>query len=258
MINEGGKFTRGKSSTLDHYSGGWNIMELKDINGDGILDILAGNIGINNKFKATKDEPFIVLASDFDMNGKSDIVLATHFDGKEVPVRGRECSSQQLPYIKDEFPTYEGFAQASLEEIIGKEKLKGSLRYEITEFNSGIFCGTTDGNYRWEAFPAEAQFSPIVGFAFEDVNGDGQPEVIAAGNLFDTEVETTRYDAGKGVIMSWTKDGWKIHSPVETGFYAGGNVREFKPVKVKGKNSVLAARGDGQLSLYAFGKSMEN
>ena len=258
MINEGGKFTRAKSATLDAYAGGWNTVEVMDMNGDGILDILAGNAGTNNKFKASKDDSFIVVASDFDMNGKSDIVLATHFDGKEVPVRGRECSSQQLPYIKEEFPTYDGFAKASLEEIIGKEKLKGSLRYELTEFNSGIFWGTADGDYRWEAFPPEAQFSPIVGFVVEDVNGDGKPEVIAAGNLFDTEVETTRYDAGQGVIMSWTKDGWQIHSPVETGFYAGGNVRELKPVKVKGKNGMLVARGNGPLSLYEFGKSVEN
>jgi hypothetical protein len=192
------------------------------------------------------------------MNGKSDIVLATHYDGKEVPVRGRECSSQQLPYIKEEFPTYDGFAKASLQDIIGKEKIKGSLRLELTEFNSGIFWGTEDGDYRWEAFPTEAQISPIVGFAVIDANGDGQPEVITAGNLFDTEVETTRYDAGKGVIMSWTKDGWTIHSAVETGFYAGGNVRAFKPINVAGKNSVLAARGNGQLSLYGFGKSVVN
>jgi hypothetical protein len=255
LMNENGKFIRGKSMAMDSMTGWWNTIELVDINKDGILDILAGNAGTNNKFKASKEEPFLVFASDFDMNGTSDIVLATHFDGKEVPVRGRECSSQQLPYIKQEFPTYDGFAKASLQEIIGKERLKGSLQYNLTEFRSGIFWGTSEGDYRWEPFPVEAQFSPIVGFAIEDANGDGQPEVIAAGNLFDTEVETTRYDAGKGVILSWTKDGWISHSPVETGFYAGGNIRAFEAIHIAGKNAVLAARDNGKLSLYAFAKS---
>jgi len=253
LINDGGKFTRGKSEVLSAHSGWWNTVEVADINGDGILDILAGNAGTNNKFKATKDEPFLVFASDFDLNGTSDIVLATHFNGKEVPVRGRECSSQQLPYIKQEFPTYDGFAKASLQDIIGKEKLKGSLKLELTEFSSGIFWGTAEGDYRWEAFPVEAQLSPIVGFAIEDANGDGKPEVITAGNLYDTEVETTRYDAGKGVIMNWTPDGWVCHSPVETGFYAGGNIRALKPIKVNGRNCVLAARDNDKLSMYSLG-----
>lgn len=255
LMNENGKFVRAKSQVMDSLSGWWNAIELADINKDGILDILAGNAGTNNKFKANKKEPFLVFASDFDMNGTSDIVLATHFDGKEVPVRGRECSSQQLPYIKNEFPTYDGFAKASLQEIIGKERLQGSLQYALTEFKSGIFWGTAEGDYRWEPFPVEAQFSPIVGFAIEDVNGDGVPEVIGAGNLFDTEVETTRYDAGKGVIMSWTQDGWMNHAPTETGFYAGGNIRSLKPIKVGSKNGVLTARDNGKLSLYVFGNS---
>jgi hypothetical protein len=139
MMNENGKFIRGKSLAMDSMTGWWNTIEIADINQDGIPDILAGNAGTNNKFKASKEEPFLVFASDFDMNGTSDIVLATHFDGKEVPVRGRECSSQQLPYIKQEFPTYDGFAKASLQEIIGKERLKGSLHYNLTEFRSGSF-----------------------------------------------------------------------------------------------------------------------
>jgi len=255
LINDGGKFTAWKSETLQSHTGWWNTVKLADINNDGIMDILAGNAGTNNKFKANKEEPFLVLANDFDMNGSSDIVLATHYEGKEVPVRGRECSSQQLPYIKKAFPTFDGFAKASLQEIIGKEKIKGSLRYELTEFNSGIFWGTAEGDYRWEAFPADAQISPITGFAVEDVNGDGKPEVISAGNLYDTEVETSRYDAGKGCIMNWTADGWSFHEPIETGFYAGGNIRAFQPIQVNGKNGVLAARGNGKLSLYTFGKS---
>ena len=122
LINEAGHFKKVETAGLSTLKGWWNSVEITDIDGDGILDILAGNAGTNNKFKATEKEPFIVLGSDFDQNGSSDIVLATHYDGKEVPVRGRECSSQQLPYIAEEFPTFDGFARASLQEIIGKEK----------------------------------------------------------------------------------------------------------------------------------------
>lgn len=258
MINDGGRFNKAESPGLQAHTGWWNSVEVVDINGDGILDILAGNAGTNNKFKATQEEPFIVLASDFDQNGASDIVLATHYDGKEVPVRGRECSSQQLPYIAEEFPTFDGFANASLQEIIGKEKLKGSLRLEMTEFKNGIFWGTPEGDYRWEAFPVEAQFSPIVGFSMMDANGDGKPEVIAAGNFYDTEVETTRYDAGQGVIMSWTSEGWVCHNPRETGFYAGGNIRALKSIKIGERNAILLARGNDVLSMFEIGKSMEN
>jgi enediyne biosynthesis protein E4 len=192
------------------------------------------------------------------MNGASDIVLVTHFEGKEVPVRGRECSSQQLPYIAKDFPTYEGFAKASVEDIIGKEKIKGSLRLELTQFRSGIFWGTAEGDYRWEAFPLEAQISPIVGFTLADADGDGKPEVIAAGNLYDTEVETTRYDAGQGTIMNWNGEKWIYHRPLETGFYAGGNIRSMASIKTGNKTAILLARGNDSLSLIEIGGSLEN
>ncbi len=250
LINDGGKFTKYNSPGLAEHSGWWNTVQLADINGDGILDILAGNAGTNNKFKASQKEPFIVLASDFDMNGNSDIVLATQFEGKEVPVRGRECSSQQLPYIAKEYPTYEGFAKASLQDIIGKERLKGSLRLEMTEFKNGIFWGKPDGDYTWEAFPAEAQLSPLVGFVVADANGDGKPEVIGAGNLYDTEVETTRYDAGQGVILSWSSGGWVCHPPLASGMYAGGNIRNLKPIHLGNQTGLLLARGNDKLSLF--------
>jgi len=258
LINDGGHFKKVKLPGLAASTGWWNTVELADINGDGIMDILAGNDGTNNKFKANTKEPFIVFANDFDLNGNSDIVLATEFNGKEVPVRGRECSSQQLPYIAKEYPTYDGFAKASVQDIIGKEKLKGSLRLEITEFKNGIFWGTADGDYKFEAFPADAQLSPIVGFCIEDANGDGKPDVITAGNLYDTEVETTRYDGGQGMIMTWTDKGWQCHHPSETGFYAGGNVRGFKSIKAGNKNAVIAARGNGPLSIYEFATEKVN
>jgi len=258
LVNDGGHFKRAASPGMAASTGWWNTVKVADINGDGILDVLAGNDGTNNKFKANAKEPFIVFANDFDQNGNSDIVLATEFNGKEVPVRGRECSSQQLPYIAKEYPTYDGFAKASVQDIIGKEKLKGSLRLELTEFRNGIFWGTADGDYKFEPFPPNAQLSPIVGFCIQDVNGDGKPEIITAGNLYDTEVETTRYDSGEGMIMSWTDKGWQCHHPAETGFYAGGNVRAFKSIKAGNKNAVLAARGNGLLSIYETGGDAVN
>ena len=140
-----------------------------------------------------------------------------------------------------------------------RKKIKGSLRLELTEFRSGIFWGTAEGGYRWEPFPGEAQYAPIVGFAVADVNGDGKAEVIGAGNLYDMEVETTRYDSGQGVIMSWTKEGgWVCHTPGETGFYAGGNIRGVKGIKVGGQDAVLLARGNDVLSLFMLGKKVVN
>ena len=92
----------------------------------------------------------------------------------------------------------------------------------------------------------------------QDMNGDGKPEIITAGNLYDTEVETTRYDSGEGMIMSWSENGFQCHHPYETGFYAGGNIRAFKSIKAGNRNAVLAARGNGPLSLYELGKETVN
>ncbi|MCB0793216.1 MAG: CRTAC1 family protein [Flavobacteriales bacterium] len=181
--------------------GWWNDLELADLDKDGDLDLVAGNIGLNNKFHPSPKKPLEIYMDDLDGSGTNDIVLAKHGPGDQcVPVRGKECSSEQMPFINDRFPTYKSFAEASLEGLYGKEQLEKALHYSATHFANMVLRNDGDRFTSME-LPNQAQIAPIRGCVAHDVNGDGHVDIVAVGNRWGSEVETTRYDAGNGIVL---------------------------------------------------------
>ncbi|MEM9929812.1 MAG: VCBS repeat-containing protein, partial [Bacteroidota bacterium] len=142
---------------LEATQGWWNTVTAHDLDQDGDQDFILGNLGKNYKFQASAEKPFYVFASDFDQNGSNDIFLAKE-NGKDlVPIRGRECSSQQIPEIASKFPTYNAFAAAELEEIIDLEK-PDAVKYEAQEFASS-WLENKDGQFVLHQLPVATQFS---------------------------------------------------------------------------------------------------
>ncbi|MEO0334431.1 MAG: VCBS repeat-containing protein, partial [Bacteroidota bacterium] len=203
----------------------------EDIDSDGDLDIVAGNLGLNYKFHASEEKPFQIYASDFDFNGVADVVLAKEYDGKEVPIRGKTCMTQQMPHLAQKIPTYTDFASRDLEGIVGK-RLESALHYEATEFRSGMFINQGNGKFEFSPFPIPAQQSPINSIVFDDFDGDGSKDLILAGNNHQSEVETTRADAGIGSFMKGDgKGNFQRISNRETGFFADQDVRNMLVVE---------------------------
>ena len=194
LINQGGSFSLRETSV---EPGLYFSVAAADIDADGDDDYLFGNLGTNNKYKASKEKPFRLYSDDFDNNGKYDVVLAGYFDGKIVPVRGKECSTQQVPYVSDKFKKYEDFANASIDEIYD---LEGAQSLKATSLKS-VLAINTGGELESKDLPIKAQMSPINGFVVKDFNGDNHLDIITIGNLYSTEVETTRYDAGTGTVL---------------------------------------------------------
>ncbi|MFT4601909.1 MAG: hypothetical protein ACI857_002095 [Arenicella sp.] len=231
MENVGGKFIR-KKSELDMI-GWWSCLTSADVDNDGDMDFLVGNAGMNNKYNASKENPLDIYANDFDGNGTLDIVLSKKYNGVDVPLRGRQCSSEQMPFIADKFPTFISFANSELEEVYGKEKLDRALHYQANEFRSGILKNDGKGNFKFEPLPAEAQFSFVNDFEFIDVNGDGRKDIVGVGNRFNTEVETTRYDASCGfVYLVKSDESLEYQSPLKSNFFAPHDAKSITQIKM--------------------------
>ena len=253
FLNQQGKFKNiSSNSNLENEKGWWFTIGETDINNDGFKDYIIGNVGTNIKHKASYAKPFKVYASDFDDNGTFDIVLSSMYKGKEVPSRGRECSSQQMPFIAQKFETYNAFAHATLEDIFG-EKLNQAYKKEATQFKSVLLINNGDLTFTKTELPPLAQTAPLMSIQFLDYNKDGKQDAIIAGNIYNTEVETPRLDMGTGVVLVAQDNTYKALGFMETGLYLEGNVKSILEIYHKGldKNYLLAGRNNDSVILVA-------
>ncbi|MCL6267733.1 VCBS repeat-containing protein [Flagellimonas myxillae] len=253
LKNHKGSFSNiSQSVGLQDHTGWWFGLEVADFDQDGDMDIVAGNLGLNSKYQASISEPFEIYSKDFDQTGSLDIVLGYHQQGKEFPLRGRECSSNQMPFIKEKFPTYHDFASASLEDVYGKENLASALHYKAKTFATTYFENSGDGQFTPHPLPALAQQTTVREILSKDINKDGHLDMILLGNLLGFEVETPRQDAGYGlVLLGDGKGGFKEQSPYQNGLYINGEVAKASPIRlVNGKEALLVARNNDSLQLW--------
>jgi len=237
-----------EKSGLNNEKGWWFSISETDVNNDGFKDYIVGNIGLNIKFKASKEKPLKIFANDFDTNGTLDVVLSSKYRGEYVPVRGKECSTQQMPFISKKYKTYEEFANASLIDIYG-DKLDSSYQNEANEFHSILLLNNQDGTFTKKILPILAQSIPILDAIFYDINKDGFEDAIIGGNIYNTEVETPRLDNISGlVLLSNKKDNYDILDRHKSGLYISGNVKSLKLISHKNKNYIIAAKNNDNLS----------
>ena len=251
MQTEKGTF---KKETIADSEGWYYEVKTSDMDNDGDSDIIVGNLGLNYKYKATEKEPFEVHSYDFDSNGSLDIVLSYYEHGIAFPVRGKSCSTQQIPSLKEKFPTYEEFGNSNLENIYGNS-LADALNLKAKTFASAYIENTGNGNYTIKPLPSLAQVSSINSILIDDYNSDGHKDLLVSGNLYVSEIETPRNDAGTGLLLHG--DGTGNFYPIstnESGFYAPYDAKDMKIIKVGNKNVVLVANNDDYLQAIAFTK----
>lgn len=222
FLNDKGKLAPRKDAADDlaKRSGWWLSCDTADVDGDGDLDILAGNFGYNTKYKeATEQKPKLLYYADWDGTGRKNIVEVKREGDTLLPERGRSCSSTAMPFIKSKFPTYETFAKASLRDVYG-DKLDKADKYEANTLGTGIFFN--EGNdaagmpkFRYEALDRLAQIAPTFGIVITDFSADGYPDLLLAQNFHSPQIETGRYDGGLGQLL--LNDGKGHFTPVPAG-----------------------------------------
>ncbi|WP_418603306.1 FG-GAP-like repeat-containing protein [Hwangdonia sp.] len=250
--NTGESFVKDASNNgLSNSEGWWYSIEASDMDNDGDLDLVAGNLGLNYKYQAAIEAPFEVHYDDFDDNGNKDIVLSYYNFGEQFPLRGRSCSSQQVPKIAKEIKTYNLFASLNLKDVYGESNLATALHYQAKTFASAYIENQGDGSFKSTPLPNEAQFSNIDDFILEDFDEDGHKDILFVGNMYPVEIETTRNDAGVGLYLKGDGNGnFKAVNTSESGFFVPEDAQSMAKIKVKNGELIIVAVNNDVLKSF--------
>ncbi|CAL2091669.1 enediyne biosynthesis protein E4 [Tenacibaculum sp. 190524A05c] len=235
-------------------TGWWWSIQKADFDNDGDMDYILGNNGLNYKYKASEDATFDIYAKDFDKNFTSDIVLSYYNKGKQYPVRGKQCSSEQISGIKKKFKSYDSFSKATLIDVYGKKNLEDALHYQVKSFAS-VYLENKGNQFVLHKLPMEAQFSSIQQIITEDINNDGNMDAIIAGNLYNSEVETPRNDGSYGLVLKGNGKGeFEALSVEETGFYTSGDVKDLKKISIGNIPHIISVKNNDYLEFIKVNK----
>jgi hypothetical protein len=244
--NDKGVFTKVDLPT-NTKTGWFQTLKAIDYDADGDDDYFVGNVGKNNKFQPTEKKPLHIYANNFDENNSYDIALSKEYEGDLFPIRGKECSAQQTPFLNEKIGTFSEFANSNIIDVYGKENIENALHLEASSFSSYYIQNNGNGNFEFMALPNNAQFGPTLDFEFLDLNKDGLVEVLGVGNIYDSEVETIRYDASQGYILTYKNN--KIATYKDLISISNKEVKAIESIFIKEKLHLLVMHANEGLSL---------
>jgi len=186
---------------LDHYTGWWRGVTTGDIDGDGRLDIVASNWGLNSDYEASRARPVQLFYGDFTGRGMNDLI-ETAYDAEikaMVPRRDRQAMGLQFPFFVKNFPTHKEYGEATMEQVLAALP-KRSSNVHATTLASMIFFNRTN-SFKAMGLPDAAQLAPAFGVNVADFDGDGSEDIFMSQNFSHVPPEETRLDAGRGLLL---------------------------------------------------------
>ena len=252
FTNHDGTFEKNDHITgLEKTSGWWFSITAADFDGDGDDDYVLGNIGDNNKFHPSQKKPLSIYAKDFDDNGSFDVAMSKISDGKIVPVRGKECSSEQNPFLLDKIDTYKKFAHMEFKDIYGEDRLKDAFQLTVYDFESIYVENTGNGHFIIKKLPVEAQLGPTLSTIPGDFNKDGNLDIMGVGAIYDAEVETIRYDSNYGYVLLGDGKGNFDYARKYDPFIDSDS-KDIDRISINGKEHYLVVSNNAPLQLFSL------
>lgn len=242
-----------KKSEIAHSSGWWNCLQVADMDGNGTLDLVAGNFGLNSNIKADAQHPAKLYVDDFDKNGQTECI-PVYFkpDGKAYPYYLKDEMESQMPVLKKKFLKYEGYAGKTIDLIFTTEQLRHATVLQVEQTQSAVFINDGLGNFTMQPLPVMAQLSPVFGIGLTDMDGDGKKDIFMAGNFYGLKPQTGRFDASYGTtLLNTGNHGFNYLAPKQTGLFIRGEARDVATIKMaNGDTGILVGMNNEKLYLF--------
>jgi len=256
FINNGHTLT--ELTTPGLPTGFWRSLAVTDIDQDGDMDLLAGNLGLNNPFHISTERPAQLMAKDFDGNGIVEPIFCYYIKDDDGSYRlstgiSRDQWARQMPSIKKTFDRNELYATASMDMIFTKEMMTGATTLDCKETRSGYFENNGRGQFSFHPFPIPAQMAPVNAIIADDVDKDGALDILLAGNEYQAAVPVGRYDASYGLLLTGNGKGhFDPVPPVASGLILDGDVRDLKVIHAAGQRILLVAVNDQPMNAFRY------
>jgi enediyne biosynthesis protein E4 len=260
--NENNKLVEVTATTgLDSTAGLWRSLQQADIDKDGDMDYIVGNMGLNNRFHIAAGKPMMLYTKDIDKNDFAELIPAYYImdedgNGNLFPALDRNQLSEQLPSAKKKYLLHADYAKVNMAQLKSDYGNEGWAEFECDISASVWIENAGNGKFKKHDLPMEAQVAPINSIVADDVDSDGNIDLIIAGNEYQSALTTGRYDASYGLVLKGNGKG--IFTPVNivnSGLLIDGDVKDMKLINVNRQKVLLAAPNDSKLKIFSVNNS---
>ena len=246
-----GRLERLNTPGLEKSNGWWNRIVAGDFTGDGRVDFVVGNLGLNTRLRATETEPATMYVKDFDRNGFVEQIVATYSGGVSRPLAVRDELLKSLPSLKIRFLTYKDYARQTVADVFSAAELAGAVEKRAYRFATALARSNGDGSFTLVPLPREAQIAPVYGMLAADFDRDGRLDLLLAGNFDGVKPEIGRMSASYGLFLRGDGNGgFTPVGAVESGFFVPGQARDVGRIRSRQGDLYIVTRNNDRPLIF--------
>jgi hypothetical protein len=256
FLNHGGqRFEEATSQYFDSpLEGLWSAIAMADFDGDGDMDFIVGNFGLNSQLKASPSEPMRLVYADFDGNSSIDPILTQYIKGVEYPFASRDELLDQMYSLRSKFTNYESYSDAKLSNIFSKDQLSKASKLEVTELRT-LYLENKNGRLVPHALPMQAQFAPVYAISIVDIDEDGNLDFILGGNQNSSRLRIGVMDSNFGQLFKGDgKGNFSFVPQKESGLNFMGDIKSMEIIKAGKLDLLFVGVNNKGLDAYLWNK----
>ena len=235
---------------LSKTNGLYNNMHSEDLDGDGYTDLVLGNYGLNSMFRASIEQPLSLYVNDFDNNGRTEQILAMHYDEQLYPIVQLKDLWMQIPSLKKKYLKFENYKNVTMDKLFDPSTIRDSEVKKVYNLSSVSLYNKKGKGFEIKELPFMAQLSPIFSIISDDINNDGVMDLILGGNLSRVKPEFGPNSSSYSTLLLGTKDKrFKYVNSKLSGLFISGEIRDLDKIKINKKDSYIFAVNNSKLKI---------